>query len=260
MPQLKTQSDFRPVQRLDFCYICGGELGPGDARNKDHVPPKSLFLPADREPSLWLPTHPTCNSDQTLDDEKIGQLIALKYGEVPTNPDHRRLKLLVGDGYGAVVNLDVHGAVWRWIRGFHATLYGEPLLLPIGGALVTPFPRAPLVNGPVNVEELKPQHTHFVRVIKDNRALQNLDRIVSNRARLTYECVWARSDNEGPWMCIFGLDLYEWKDLGATEGFPARGCAGFYVTASGQLPPMATVANTTAHDVHYTDPLDPFGL
>ena len=75
------------------------------------------------------------------------------------------------------------------------------------GALVTPFPKAPLVNGPVHVEPLRPQHAHFVATIKTNRAFQNLDRISSNGGKLTYECVWAQADGGGPWLCMFALDL-----------------------------------------------------
>lgn len=259
MRQLVSQQDLRTVQRLPFCYLCGKPFGPDDQTDRDHVPPRKLFLAADRSPTLWLPTHKACNGGQNLADEKIGQLIALRYGQVPAEPKNRRLAFAIGEGLGAVVNCDVDGAVWRWIRGFHAALYAQLLTLPIRGALVTPFPRARLVEGPIEVEPLLPQHAGFVRTIKQNRAAGALDRIAANGGKLVYECVWAQAENDGPWLCIFALDLYDWKDMGATGVFAARGCAGFYHLPSGLRPAQATLAVEPALDVANRDPLDPFG-
>src|SRR5271165_6937203 len=45
---------------LPFCYLCGRDFVAGDSRNRDYVPPQSIFAPADREP-LWLPAHTACN-------------------------------------------------------------------------------------------------------------------------------------------------------------------------------------------------------
>jgi hypothetical protein len=155
------------------------------------------------------------------------------------------------------------------IKGFHAALYGEPLLYcesrPATGsqytrAIVTPFPRARKRDGNLVVEELRlPQHRNFVETIKTNRAKNNLDRISCNRGKLTYECVWSQADNEGPWRCVFALDIYDWKDLGRTRFQPARGCAGFYITASGDAPAAATTAVSSPIIIPNFDPLDPFG-
>jgi hypothetical protein len=232
MPQLTTQQDLRRAQAFDFCY---------------------------RSPPLLLPTHRACNGGENLADEKIGQLIALRYGRVPEDPKNRRLEFALGDGHAAVVNCDVDAAVWRWIRGFHAALYGGPLPVPLKGALVTPFPRAPLEMGPVAVEQLRPQHAMFVDIIKQNRALRNLDRIVSNGSKLTYECVWWRNTQDGPWLCVFALDIYDWKDLGAAQGFPARGCAGFYHLPSGEHPADAALVKFLTAARSNRDFLDPFG-
>jgi hypothetical protein len=46
----------------------------------------------------------------------------------------------------------------------------------------------------------------------------------------------APADNSGPWMCVFALDIYDWKDLGRTSVLPARGCAGFYMTPAQTIP------------------------
>jgi hypothetical protein len=131
MPQLTTQQDLRRAQAFDFCYLCSAPLLPHQQRDRDHVPPKAVFLPEDRSPPLLLPTHRACNGGENLADEKIGQLIALRYGRVPEDPKNRRLEFALGDGHAAVVNCDVDAAVWRWIRGFHAALYGGPLPVPL---------------------------------------------------------------------------------------------------------------------------------
>src|SRR5437016_5499563 len=119
MPSLLTQRDFRAVQNLPF-YLCGKNFDPGDRKNNDHVPPENIFAKRDRMP-LLLATHCDCNSAHKLTDEKIGQLISLKWGHAPSSPENWRLKLgrspLVG--LGAITNLNVDEAVWRWIRGFH---------------------------------------------------------------------------------------------------------------------------------------------
>ena len=125
MVRLETQRHFRPVQRLPFCYLCGQAFAARKDRNRDHVPPKCTFAKSDREP-LILPSHVTCNRSYELLDEKVGQFIALRRREV-ADPDNDRLRFALSPDmkHGALINVDVDGAVWRWIKGFHAALYGE---------------------------------------------------------------------------------------------------------------------------------------
>jgi hypothetical protein len=258
MPSLTTQREYRAVQNLPFCYLCGKTFTPADLKNRDHVPPQCIFLAVDREP-LLLPTHTACNSGETEADEKIGQLIALRYGKAPTR--HKRLDIaFLRNGHSALMNLDVDAAVWRWVRGCHAALYGEPLagrfLVDIKGALVTPFPRAP--KDTAQVEQIRPQHAAFVRAIKLNRIKRNLDRVVTNKGRFTYECVWGQSDSGGPWMCFFAINVYDWKDLGNTGQHLARGCAGFYICCSQKAPANASKAVSSPIIIPNYDPLDPF--
>jgi hypothetical protein len=87
MVQLLRPKDYRPLQNLPFCYICGDSL-KGVAkpeRDRDHVPPKTLFVKSDRLP-LILPTHTKCNGSNNLVDQKMGQLVGLKHGYVPSDP------------------------------------------------------------------------------------------------------------------------------------------------------------------------------
>jgi hypothetical protein len=88
MVSLLRQHDFQGLRKIPFCYLCGREFAAHDSRNRDHVPPECIFAPPDREP-LLLPAHKACNKSYELLDEKIGQLIALRYGKVPADPRHQ---------------------------------------------------------------------------------------------------------------------------------------------------------------------------
>ena len=111
MVELVNQKALRSVRNLPFCYLCGRDFHPGEDLNHDHVPPKTIFAVADRQP-LMLQTHVLCNSRQSLIDEKIGQLISLQRGEAPDQPENRKLQLRhLGVGLGAVMNLDIDSAI-----------------------------------------------------------------------------------------------------------------------------------------------------
>jgi hypothetical protein len=256
MISLITQAQRRPVQGLPFCYLCGRVFEIGDSKDGDHVPPDSIFQIDHKDP-LILPTHRACNNAHSDIDEKIAQLIVLRYGKVPNDPKKRRLK--INRELGALMNLDIDDVVWRWITGFHAALYKQPVIdIRDNCALITPFPTAQMVNGTVVINKIPPQHMAFVQAIKDNRAKNNLDRIQCNKGNLTYECVWNQADNNGPWMCFFALDVYDWKDLGKTRSQDARGCAGYYVLPSGAVPSEATLGAADRNIASNVDVLDPF--
>jgi hypothetical protein len=87
MIDLRYQKHFRPLQKLPFCYLCGRELSAAPS-NLDHVPPKAIFSKKDRVP-LKLPTHCVCNHAHHQNDEKAGQLIALRRGQVPSQKNGR---------------------------------------------------------------------------------------------------------------------------------------------------------------------------
>lgn len=257
MAVLAYPRDFQAVRYLPFCYLCGRDFTENDDCDGDHVPPKTVFAKADRFP-LVLKTHRTCNNAHHLLDEKMGQLIGLKRGYRPSDPKHRHLHIRSDGNVGAVINVDVHGAIRRWIRGFHAALYRQPFPLPMRGALEAPFPNMRMASGSIGPDVVRPQHRAFVEAIKLNRAKRNVDRIVSNNGKMRYECVWAQADNNGPWLCIYALDIYAWKDLGDPR-FAQRGCAGFYHLPNGSTPPGATLAIASPIVPPNLDPLDPFG-
>jgi hypothetical protein len=257
---LQTQKDFRTVQRLPFCYLCGDHLLEDDVTDGDHVPARATFNARDREPSLKLRTHKRCNANLSVDDKKLGQLIALRRRESPPPRRDQALRFVGQRDMVAVTNLNIDAAVWRWIRGFHAALYREPLLVSARHTIRTPFPRADEVKGQLMLQPLLEQHQLIVVTLKRNRVWRNMDRVETNRGKLRYECVWCLSDDVTTWLCMFGVDIYDWKDLGSSSAFiPPRGCAGMYQREDGSRPEMATVNRDSPIEVPNDDPLDPFG-
>lgn len=87
----------------------------------------------------------------------------------------------------------------------------------------------------------------------------SLDVIVANKGKLQYECVWCKADSGSEWFCVFGLDIYDWKDLGShTNEIPARGCAGLYALADRLVPKGAALDTVIRIAIPNRDPLDPF--
>ena len=259
---LRYPKDLRSISRLPFCYLCGVFFTEDDITDDDHVPPKTDFHKRDRSPPLKLKTHVRCNAALSRSDKQEGQLIALRRGEGLASSRDRSLKLVdyPKAELVALENLNVDAVIWRWIKGFHAALYREPLDF-IEGSLRTPFPRAEKKNGRIVMQPILPQHVLFVETIKRNRAFQNIDRISINNGKLIYECVWCQFDGEDRWMCIFALDIYNWKDLGGhTKEIPARGCAGCYLTANHMPPDAAARHKISELLILNFDSFDPFAL
>jgi hypothetical protein len=256
--ELTDQQALRVIRNLPFCYLCGEPFKEGEAVDHDHVPPKSIFAYADRQP-LKLKTHKVCNERHSLDDEKVGQMISASRGYYPEKEEDRKLRVAhLGLGFGAVTNLNVDAVLWRWITGFHAALYREPLKR-LRGSIVTPFPRADRnANGRYSFAPVyERQHDLFVETIKAQRWRNALDRIVANNKKLTYECVWGPTDDKSAWLCIFALNIYDWKKMGTIPNVLARGCAGCYTLPS--HPPNATLVSNYRVITPNADPLDPFG-
>jgi hypothetical protein len=141
-------------------------------------------------------------------------------------------------GFAALTNVNIHSAVWRWMRGFHAALYREPLKVGFPGELNTPFPSAQIKPEGVVLDVPTGNYPHLAHILDKNRAASNVDRIVSNKGGVTYECVWGRPDQQGPWLCAFSLDVSDWKVLGEPRLYQ-RDCLGFYVQDA--IPASATI-------------------
>ncbi|NJN70714.1 MAG: hypothetical protein HC801_10845 [Nitrospira sp.] len=90
MPNVVSQEDSRKVRDLPFCYLCGKPFNSDDETDYDHVPPQSIFSTTDRNFPIKLKTHKVeCHAPLNLDDEIVGQFIALLHGKMPSNSNNR---------------------------------------------------------------------------------------------------------------------------------------------------------------------------
>jgi hypothetical protein len=269
MPVLSTQTDLRAVQTLPFCYLCGNAFVEGIEKNRDHVPPKSIFAISDRDPPLTLPTHVKCNGDQSGYDEVVGQLIAAIHGKYP-EPARTKLDVSVAESAATgtqsawLSGANLHRTIGRWLRAFHAALYRE--FLPDndgteGGTKFSfdpPFPIGRIdESNEIIVAPISPHHTYCVEQIKRNRTAGRLDRITCFNGKCVYECVWDKADGGQP-ICIFALNVYDWSALANTDDFPKRGCVGMYLPAKGR-PADGTTATRLVLPISNAEILDPFG-
>ena len=195
MVQITTQKALQNNRQLDFCYLCGKPFQPGDDRNRDHVPPKAIFLPEDREACivpLILPTHTACNQKESGEDELVSQLFSLLHKKPPCQ-EQMRLKLIGGrlrsDGNPIVFteNLNLVGNIWRWVRGFHAVLYGE--IPPRTNRYVVhpPFPAGSREGDQLTRDSILPQQSYVSAEIKKNRVAKNLDILTCYNGKCHYE-------------------------------------------------------------------------
>ena len=262
---LTTQQTLRDAARLRFCYLCGKAFAASDQTNSDHVPPTKLFAKADRTPPLILPTHSACNRSRSVEDQAIGQIVGVLHGR-QVNRQHNKLRVMAGrSSDGAVqvlaMRFDIKGAIRRWIRGFHAALYNEYLPdLSEGAVFATypPMPEATHSGGRVAYEPVAPAFSMFAAELRKNRAVGSLDQIIAYNGKCRYECVWVQAD-DGRWICVYGLDVYNWIDLG-DRNQPPRSCVGCYLRPTGGVPMGASTGTRLVFDLTANSPLDPFAV
>jgi hypothetical protein len=258
--RIEAQRDLQQIQRLAFCYLCARAFTDGEPRNRDHVPNTAIFAVDDRQPALILPTHVKCNHDRAGEDEVITQLLGVLRGRKMV-AQARRPTLASGKfpdgtvGVGALA-VPLRDMIFRWVTGFHAALYREPL----GPALRMTFP--PLPEGQVEGERVSPVPVpevvrEFVLALRRNRMTGTVDQVISRNGKCLYECVWEQAD-DGRRICIWALDVYDWKNLGDTLHFEPRGCVGSYAPEDGRVPPNAALATRLHIDLPSPDALDPF--
>lgn len=263
MPSLVTQKQLRAAQNLSFCYACGEPFVTGVQRNQDHVPPRACFSVRDRAGPLKLPTHFECNASYKVEDERVGQFIST-IDKRPPAAEKLRIKTHVqplgntGIAAQTLINVDIYGAIERWVRAFHGALYRQPAPPATRFGIQTPVHVAvPGEDGPVR-DKFRPQHLYFVELIKINRAARNIDRIVSNNGKLRYECVWNHT-TKGVWVCVFALDIHQWRYRATIHNYEPRGCTGFYQLPSGTAPAPATRATSLKIELPNYEKLDAFG-
>lgn len=257
---LTTHGDLQNASRLPFCYLCGLSFGPSDRTTRDHVPPTGLFARPDRVLPLILRTHFYCNERRSPEDQAIGQLVGVLHGR-RVNAKHNKLRIVLdrsldGRNVAAITGLDIREAIRRWVRAFHAALYHEYLPASSVFATYPPLPEGGRIGNQIAYDPVPESFRKFVEELKRNRVTDNLDRIVCRNGRCRYECVWSQAE-DGRWICIYGLDLYNWRDLGDSNQLP-RGCVGCYLRPPGGFPSNASRGTRLVFDITSTSPLDPF--
>lgn len=231
MQRLIAEHDFKKKQKLSFCYLCGKQIG-NELKDvdRDHVPPNSVFNKKDRTPPLILPTHQSCNEANSGYDEQIGQLVSVLHRADLKPKDINRLQFVLlesatgTDPHVLIKEINLALIIERWVRAFHVSLYEEYLPNGLNGKFYGPVPGTDSLK-PIPRNE--PDRKIIVRVIKNNRAANNVDRISCRNKKCIYECVWLRTDKSRP-VCFFALDVYGWAQLGDPRIGPAQSCVGAY--------------------------------
>lgn len=260
MIEIVTQKALQGCGRLGFCYLCGKPFAQGEELTRDHVPPRAIFLEPDRGDPLILPAHPDCNQGESGEDELVGQLVSALHERFP-RPERVRLQVALGhlgDGtkpIGFTRNINLDRIVWRWVRGFHAALYGEHLPRTTRCFVHVPFPRGRVRDGEIELDPMLPQQEFVPGTIKKNRVARNLDCIACWNRKCIYECVYVHADDGDP-ICFWALRVYDWEKL-ADPRLPAgRGCIGGYEPPQG-IPPGASVDTNLSFPFPNRDPLSP---
>jgi hypothetical protein len=258
MTILRSHKDFRPIQQLGFCYLCGEPFTEVDASTGDHVPPRSIFARADRAPPLKLPVHDKCNQGQSQDDEVIGQLISLLHGKTLTKAKQRFRAVTADLGdkepFVGVTDLPLPKIIWRWVRGFHAALYREPLPLNSYYSLMSPFPAADQTAGGLKFEDLRLDQLEMALTLRQHIKHAMVDEVRCYAEKCRFVCTWLTADDGRP-LCLYGLRIYEWEKLADTKRFPQRGCIGVYMHPT---PVGATIGTKIILPITAFAPFDPF--
>jgi len=233
----------RRVYATPFCYHCGRGFLDSTPRTRDHVPSRAAFSAVDlTECPLILPAHESCNNSNTSTDKRMGQLVSLRHG---SRRRQRKLESHLRAAAGpdgkvlcAMVGVDLKKAIWRWIRAFHAALYGEFLPDTPHCSVLPPLPAAHPAGGRMVPTPILPQYELFAELIKQSRNVGRLDSIRAFGSRLRYDCVWITA-GDGRLVCVFALDLYGWSGLGSPNWGRQRCCMGHYLAPQG-LPTNAS--------------------
>jgi hypothetical protein len=261
--KITTQKEARKVQRLQFCYLCGESLQNGELVNREHLPPKGIFLKEDRNHPLILRAHEKCNKKWEIKDDQMAQLISLLHGPDKIKQFYNLdMAVCYDDNKNPVAplitNLPLREIIIRFIKGFHSALYREFLPSKTKFSLLPPLPEGKKEDEHIIPAPVIEQFELFVEVIKKNRLVMNLDIIDCYNSKLRYECVWCKSDDRQSF-CVFGLQIYNWLKLADETPFPKRGCVGSYITGM-ETPEEAAVDTALIFPIENMDRLNPFGL
>jgi hypothetical protein len=264
MAQILTQAEARQIRdRLTFCYLCGQPLSVSVSVNRDHIPPKRIFAAEDRNWPLVLPTHEHCNSNRSKEDNIVKALFDMIHRNRKPAVDARILlnkELTIAyfaPNYVGLNTPKLDAMVGRWIRGFHAALYGEFLPASTTGRFFLPFPVIERVNQQLKFKMFPEERALLVALIKTQRFLGNVDRIECNNGKCLYHCVW-QQQSDASWCCAFALKIYNWGQPLLPTGPNEFGCVGGYRVLAQPVVCSTEIGSRLYLPVPNSFPLDPF--
>jgi hypothetical protein len=220
-----------------------------------------MFLDEDRGDPLILPTHPGCNQGESGEDELVGQFVSVLHGKYP-KPERQRLDIIGGylrpDGQRIALmrGVNLQRIIWRWVRGFHAALYGEYLPKMARFAVHPPLPVGRQEGDHLIGDPIAPQQAFVPEEIKKNRVAGNLDVLKCCNGKCCYETIFVRADNGHP-LCFWALRIYDWEKLADPRWPASRGCIGCYEPPAG-IPQRASQGTRLEFPFPNRDHLDPF--
>ena len=264
MIEIVTAQQAREVSQLDFCYMCGHPFTEGNPSTRDHVPPKKTFLTEDRNRSLILTAHEECNSESSFSDEQAKGLINLLHPTNTGNPPLRTKLIGIVRSGGKPAGVLLEGLslgtiVSKILRACHAALYREYLPVKTNNKILLPLPIFDLEKSEVAQETQLPQHKILCKLLKDNRRIDNIDRIKAYNGKFRFEAVWSTADDHVTNFAVFGIDIYSWHQLADEVLGRPQGCIGFYHISKDSFPKGASVAIRSIELPYtYYEPLNPF--
>lgn len=264
MIEIATSRQAKKVAGLDFCYVCGKPFTESYPSTRDHVPPKSAFMPEDRDWPLILPAHEECNTEYSFRDEQAKGLIALLHKPEKAIPPLKTELAGVVERDGQLTGVLLEGLrlrsiVAKILRACHAALYGEFLKEEdTSKAILLPLPAFDPETGNAHEYEFLSQHEVFCKMLKDNRRVGNVDTIEAFNGKFRFQVVWAVSDDGHYHFGVFAIDLYEWHNLASHVLGQPQGCCGVYRLGRSPAPGNASVATSIELPFKYNEPRNPF--
>ena len=263
MREIVTEDQAKEVCGLNFCYVCGEAFTDSNPSTRDHVPAKKIFRSEDRSWPLILPAHGECNSEYSMTDEQAKGLLALLHPESTGKPPIKTKLVGIAKRTGKPAAVLLQGLflktiITKILRACHAALYQDFLPNKTRNRILTPLPEFDAETRDVAEYTFLPQHEILCELLKNNRKIENVDRIHAYNGKFRFEAVWGTSDDNSRSFAAFGIDIYDWHQLGSKVLGRPQGCVGTYRIDGDGIPDGASTATRVELPFKYEQVLNPF--
>jgi len=147
--------------------------------------------------------------------------------------------------------------ITKVFRACHTALYHVFMPLKTDNMILTPLLELdPETRRPIP-HTLLPQHQMACKILKDNRRIENIDRVHANNRKFRFEVVWGTCDDGRRHFAAFGIDIYNWHLLGNQALGHPQGCVGMHFS-NDPIPTNASVIPTIELGFTWSEPLNPF--